>query len=50
MVDLGVDFLNHFIGKLDILISTFEDVDAIEVGVFVEHHLVHIELVEVGVK
>ena len=50
VVDLGIDFLNHFISKSNTFISAFEDVDTIEVGVFVEHDLVHIELVEVSIE
>jgi hypothetical protein len=50
VVNLCIDFLYHLLCKYYILVAALEDVGAVEVGVFVEHNLVHIELVEVSVE
>ena len=50
MVNLCIDFLYHFLGEHYILVAALEDVGAVEVGVLMEHDLIHIELVEVSVK
>jgi hypothetical protein len=50
VVNLCIDFLNHFVGKIHTLIAALEDILAVEVGMLVKHYLIHIELVEVGIK
>jgi hypothetical protein len=50
MVNLCVDFVAHFFGKYHVLVAAFKQIYSVEVSVLVEHYLVHIELIEVGVK
>ena len=50
MVYLSVDFLTHFHCKFYTFIAALEDIDAVKVGMLVEHYLVHIEFVKVCVK
>jgi hypothetical protein len=50
MVNLCVDFFAHLCRELDILITAFKQIYSVEIGVFVEHYLVHIEFIEVGIK
>jgi hypothetical protein len=50
VVNLCIDFIAHCLGKYHILVAALEDIFSVEVGVFVEHHLVHIELIEVSIK
>ena len=50
VVDLRIDLLIHLRGEDDALVPAAEVVFAHEVGVLVEDHLVHVELVQVGVQ
>jgi hypothetical protein len=50
VVNLCVDFVAHLLSKLHIAIAALKQIYSVEIGVFVEHYLVHIELVEVGIK
>jgi hypothetical protein len=50
VVNLSINLVAHRLGELYTLIAALEDVLAVEVGVLVEHHLVHIKLIEVGIK
>jgi hypothetical protein len=50
VVNLCIDFFHHFLGEYYILVAALEDVGAVEVSVFVEHNLVHIELIKVSVE
>jgi hypothetical protein len=45
MVYLCVDFIAHILCEFDVLVAALEDICAVEVGVLVEHHLVHIKFV-----
>ena len=50
MVDLGIDLLEHLPGEHHALIAAAEIVLAAQVGMLVEDHLIHIELVQVGIQ
>jgi hypothetical protein len=50
MVNLCIDFLTHFLGKLHTAIAALEDILTVEISVLMEHHLVHIKLIEVSIK
>ena len=49
-VNLGIDFRQHFRGEADALVAAFEMVLAVQVGVLVENHLVHIEFIQVRIQ
>ena len=50
VVDLGVYLIYHFLSKYYILISTLKKVNTIKICVLMEHYLIHIKLIEVGVE
>jgi hypothetical protein len=50
VVNLCIDFLNHFIGKFHIIVATLEDILAVDISMLVEHYLVHIKFIEVSIK
>jgi hypothetical protein len=50
MVYLCVDFIAHLHCELDILIAAFEQIYSVEIGMLVEHYLVHIEFIKVCIK
>jgi hypothetical protein len=50
MVYLSVDFVYHFLCEVDVFITALEYIFAVEIGVLVEHYLVHIELIKVGIQ
>jgi hypothetical protein len=50
VVNLCINFIDHLLSEFNTLISTFENICTIEVGVLVEHHLVHVEFVQISVK
>ena len=47
MIDLRVDLLHHFLGEDDALVSALEIIFPAKIGVLMEDHLIHIELIEV---
>ena len=49
-VNLGIDFRQHFRCEADALVAAFEMVLAVQVGVLVENHLVHIEFIQVRIQ
>ena len=50
MIYLLVDLSDNILRKGDALIAALEIVFAAEIGVFVENDLIHIKLIQVGVK
>ena len=50
MIDLVIDFFQHFRGKPDPLISAFEAVFSVQIGMLVENHLIHIEFIQVSIQ
>ena len=50
MIDLGIDLRQHFRRKDNIFIAALEIVFSVQVRVLVENHLVHIELIQIGVQ
>jgi hypothetical protein len=50
MIDLGIYLVDHF-GREDYaFVTAFENINTVKVGVFMEHHHVHIELVKIRVQ
>ena len=50
IVDLVVDLLQHLRSKDNVFIAALEIVFSVQVRVLVENHLVHIELIQIGVQ
>ena len=50
MVHLLPDLLGHLGRKHDALVAAFEIILAAEVGMLMEDDLVHVELIQVGIK
>jgi hypothetical protein len=50
MVNLRIDLIAHFLREDYILIAALEQIDTVQISVLMEHNLIHIKLIEVGVK
>ena len=50
VVDLGIDLLEHFLCENNALVAAAEIILAAQVGVLVEDHLIHVELVQIRIQ
>jgi hypothetical protein len=50
VINLSIDFFTHFLCKSNALVAALEQIYTVQVGVLMEHYLVHVKLIEVGIK